>query len=150
MAAPRGELAFSWHHPTRSFLWLFCARGQVYFTRSDPIMPAHSGGARPGAGRKLGVLTRPTKEVFELRAAAAAQGWRALQVIIALAENAKAEAVRLAAAKELLDRGFGKTVQPYSHSGNIRFTHEQALAEIERRANAELGITAEPRFKLNS
>jgi hypothetical protein len=113
-------------------------------------MGNNSGGARPGAGRKPGSLSRPSKEVFELRAAAASYGWQALRIIAEIATKSKSDANRLAACKELLDRGFGKTVQPYTHSGNIRFTHEQALAEIERRANAELGITTEPRFKLDS
>lgn len=108
------------------------------------------GGARPGAGRPKGLLSKPTQEVFELRAAAAAYGWQALKIIAEIATKSKSDSNRLAACRELLDRGYGRTVQPYTHTGNIRFTHEQALAEIERRANAELGITTEPRFKLDS
>jgi hypothetical protein len=108
---------------------------------SSHYTPPSRGVARPGAGRPKGTLQRPTKEVFELRAAAASLGWQALRTIAKLAKGAQSEAVQLAACKEILDRGFGRTVQPYTHTGNIKFTHEQALAEIERRANRELGIT---------
>ena len=63
------------------------------------------GGKRPGAGRPLGSpnrLTRPLKEAAALHAA------DSLGALIHLRDNAESEAVRLNAAVEILNRGFGR------------------------------------------
>ena len=72
------------------------------------------GGRREGAGRKLGV---PNKHTAEIRAVASQYG---PAIIAKLAEMsgvipgipAESETVRVAAMKELLDRGFGRATQP--------------------------------------
>jgi hypothetical protein len=61
------------------------------------------GGYRPGAGRPPGVPTPA-----HIRKRAVALGDQALGVVAALMEGADSEAVRLDAAKALLNLGFGQ------------------------------------------
>ncbi len=66
------------------------------------------GGARPGAGRPLGIpnrLARPLKE------AAAMYSEACLNTLVNLRDNALSEHVRLAAAMAILDRAHGKPRQ---------------------------------------
>jgi hypothetical protein len=67
-----------------------------------------AGGIRPGAGRPSGSKNKVTPEI---RAMAMKHCPAALDTIVHLATNAETEATRLAAAKELLDRAYGKPRQ---------------------------------------
>lgn len=69
---------------------------------------AKKGGARQGAGRPKGSTNKMTAE---LKALAQQHTAKALEVIVELAVNGEAETTRLAAAKEILDRGYGRTPQ---------------------------------------
>lgn len=62
-------------------------------------------GGKPGPGRPKGSIDKRKAEFIELCRANAP---KALQMMIDLASNAESEQVRLAATKELVDRGFGK------------------------------------------
>jgi len=71
-----------------------------------PIKPR--GGRRPGAGRKPGVPNRLTQDV---KALAAQYGPDALETLVRIMNQGESEQARIAAAKELLDRGFGRPAQ---------------------------------------
>lgn len=66
------------------------------------------GGARPGAGRPKGV---PNKITADIKALAQVHAPKAMRELARLAEHAESEAARVAAIKELFDRGFGKASQ---------------------------------------
>jgi hypothetical protein len=70
-----------------------------------PVERPNSGGRRPGSGRKKGTPNKVTVEIKEL---AQKYGPDAIAKLARLAT--KAESV--AAIKELLDRGYGRAVQP--------------------------------------
>lgn len=65
------------------------------------------GGARPGAGRKPGVVSAAKRE---LQSMAKDHAERALQVLAEVMESAESDAARVAAANAILDRGYGKPV----------------------------------------
>lgn len=69
------------------------------------------GGKREGAGRKIGVPNKATAEVKDL-----CRGYAPAVIaeLARLALNAISEQARVAASKELLDRAYGKAVQPQS------------------------------------
>lgn len=69
------------------------------------------GGARPRAGRKRGV---PNKVTVEIRAIARLHGEAAVKELVRLMTKSKSEMARIAAAKEILDRGYVKATQPLS------------------------------------
>lgn len=73
-----------------------------------------SGGKREGSGRKKGV---PNKVNADIRAAARRHTAKALEIISKLMIEGESEQVRLAAAKEIMDRGHGKPMQSVEHSG---------------------------------
>lgn len=66
------------------------------------------GGARPGAGRRKGA---PNKATADIRALAQVHAEDAMVELARLATEAESEAARVAAIKELFDRGFGKPKQ---------------------------------------
>ena len=71
-------------------------------------MPA---GAKPGerrGGRQKGTPNHATKELKEL---ARQHCGAALETIVQLMQSSENDQTRLAAAKELIDRGYGKAVQ---------------------------------------
>ncbi len=72
-----------------------------------------AGGRKKGTsktgGRKKGALNKTTAEIKKL---AQEHGVSSLEGIAKLAKSAENEGTRLAAYKELLDRGFGKARQP--------------------------------------
>lgn len=72
------------------------------------------GGARPGAGRPKGSMNKATADV---RALASVHGPLAIKELARLAVEAESEAARVAAIKELLDRGYGKSPQPLTGEG---------------------------------
>lgn len=66
------------------------------------------GGTRPGAGRPLGTpnkLTRPVKEL------AVSYGPDSIERLVQLRDSAESEQVQFAAARELLDRAYGRPRQ---------------------------------------
>ncbi len=63
------------------------------------------GGKREGAGRPLGSPNKLTRPVREL---AAAYGPDALYTLVEIMNHGESETARIAAAKELLDRGHGR------------------------------------------
>jgi hypothetical protein len=72
------------------------------------------GGKRTGAGRKVGAVTKATADI---KALAGQYTEAALAELGRLASNAQSEAARVAAIKELLDRGHGKSAQSLEVSG---------------------------------
>lgn len=82
------------------------------------------GGAREGAGRPPGApnkLTRPVKEL------AAEQGSASIERLVQLRDDADSEQVRFVAAKELLDRAYGRARQ------EIDLTGDQSIMVIVQR-----------------
>lgn len=64
----------------------------------------------PGSGRKAGSLNKATTEIKQI---AREQGPAAIKLLTDVMNNSKKpDALRMAAAKELLDRGYGRPVQP--------------------------------------
>ena len=66
------------------------------------------GGRRPGAGRPKGARNKVTADVM---AAAQVYTTEALKTLAYLMRNAEAEAARVAACREILDRAHGKPAQ---------------------------------------
>src|SRR5262245_48264061 len=66
---------------------------------------AQNGGKRPGAGRKRGVPNMATAEIKEIARQYAPE---AVGILANLMRKAQSEQARVAAAKEILDRGYGK------------------------------------------
>lgn len=66
------------------------------------------GGKRAGAGRPAGVPNKITADIKALAQVHAATAITQLATILTTSENDQA---RIAAAKELLDRGYGKSTQ---------------------------------------
>jgi phage tail sheath gpL-like len=62
-------------------------------------------------GRKKGV---PNKATREIKALAQKHGPEAIKTLINIMKTGKQEPARIAAAKELLDRAYGKSTQPIS------------------------------------
>jgi len=85
--------------------------------QSNLIKPR--GGRREGAGRPPGApnkLTRPVKEL------AAEQGLASIERLVQLRDDADSEQVRFAAAKELLDRAYGRARQEIDLTGDKSIT----------------------------
>lgn len=100
-------------------------------------MPA---GRKPGTpktgGRQKGT---PNKATADIKALAREHTPRAMEELARLATEAQSEAARVAAIKELLDRGYGKATQPISgdddappvrHALDTGRLSEAALREI--------------------
>ena len=75
---------------------------------------AGTGGKREGAGRKPGI---PNKATAEIKALAQVHAEIAIRELARLAVSAESEAARVAAIKELLDRGYGKSAQSVTGEG---------------------------------
>ena len=73
------------------------------------------GGSRPGAGRRKGSITKATADV---RLLAQQYGPDAMRELARLASKANSETARVAAIKELLDRGYGRSPQPLQVGGD--------------------------------
>lgn len=67
------------------------------------------GGKRPGAGRPKGSLTAAS---LNIAVVARQHGPEAINTLYKIMMNGENDANRIAAAKELLDRGYGKAPQP--------------------------------------
>ena len=93
------------------------------------------GGCRPGAGRPKGapnVITRPLKEL------AAQHGPDASQEVRRLMDKSRNDVVRLAAARELLDRGVGRPAQSVDLTTGPAFTLERETTAYLLELNAYL------------
>ncbi len=66
------------------------------------------GGARPGAGRKKGSRNKATADV---KALAQKYGAEAIDALASIMRKGDSDKAKAAAAKELLDRGYGKPHQ---------------------------------------
>ena len=67
-------------------------------------------------GRKAGVPNKATRDIREL---AQQHTGKAIEELSRLASHAESEAARVAAIKELLDRGYGKSKQPLEHDVGV-------------------------------
>lgn len=91
------------------------------------------GGQRPGAGRKKGVQNKATADI---KALAQQYGAQAIHTLFTLMQQADSAQAQIAAAKELLDRGYGKSVQSNEITGkdgeslNWAFSVARAGSEI--------------------
>ncbi len=70
---------------------------------------------KPGPGRPKGSRNKVT---MEIKALAEVHAEMAIGELARLAQSAESEAARVAAIKELLDRGFGKSPQSLLHQGD--------------------------------
>src|SRR6185295_9098676 len=91
-----------------------------FFKRHDmaPGVSTH-GGRREGSGRPAGALNKLTRPVKEL---ACEQGPESIARLVQLRDGAESEQVQFAAAKELLDRAYGKARQEIDVNGDRRVT----------------------------
>ena len=90
-------------------------------------------GSKPGerrGGRKKGV---PNKATAEIRTIASKYGPEAVRELARLATEAESEAARVAAIKELLDRGFGKSPQPLTGEDGGAIQHEVIRKIVDTR-----------------
>lgn len=74
-----------------------------------PAVPAAKKPRKPGSGRKKGSVNRTTQQMREL---AQQHGPDALQVLVGIMSFGASETARIAAAREVLDRAYGKVAQP--------------------------------------
>lgn len=72
-------------------------------------------------GRKTGgrVAGTPNKATADVRALASEHGPDAVRRLAHLMQHAESEAAQVSAAKELLDRAYGRPAQAIHHSGSI-------------------------------
>lgn len=76
------------------------------------------GGARKGAGRPIGGISKATRsQKATLSELARAHTSTALGVLVEVAKKGESESARVAAANALLDRAYGKPSQSHEHSG---------------------------------
>ena len=87
-------------------------------------------------GRPKGSRNKSTKDIKLL---AAPYGPEAIGVLAKLMHEGETHSVRVNAARELLDRGFGRASQPIEHSGqvDVAMTLDRL---IERRREQELAM----------
>jgi hypothetical protein len=76
-------------------------------------------------GKPKGTKNKSTVEIKEL---AQTYSSKALETLAAIMRNSDNDQARIAAAKELLDRGYGKVTQPMEHSGGLSLTLEQLVS----------------------
>src|SRR6187455_2351500 len=79
-------------------------------------------------GRKPGTPNKMTAEVREL---ARYHGSDAIQELARIALHSKTDQARVAAIKELLDRGYGKSPQAIEHSGSVGTTDLSGLSSAQ-------------------
>ncbi|MDR3448169.1 MAG: hypothetical protein P4M15_00190 [Alphaproteobacteria bacterium] len=90
-------------------------------------------------GKKTGgrVAGTPNKATAQIKTLAGAYSAEAVDILISVARNADSDAAKVAACRELLDRGHGKASQRLDVDANINAANnENALLEGRRRAAA--------------
>lgn len=89
---------------------------------------AQRGGARPGAGRKKGSVSKAKRD---LMAMAKDHAEAALGVLVSVAENKEAsDAARVSAATAILDRGYGKPRQAVDIEADVNLTPRPTVIEF--------------------
>ncbi|GBH27933.1 hypothetical protein [Burkholderia vietnamiensis] len=102
-------------------------------------------------GRKTGGRTKgtPNRATGELKALASQYGPEAIAALVTLMRHTDNDTTRLAAARELLDRGYGRPAQYNELSGpdgaalfpenpiNVRALSDEELTQIIRQGQAE-------------
>lgn len=91
-------------------------------------------GSKPGerrGGRQKGVKNATT---MDIKAVAALHGKAAIDKLVSLMNGADSEQVQVAAAREILDRAYGKAVQAIEGNMNVHVSHEEVLAKLENAA----------------
>jgi phage terminase small subunit len=91
---------------------------------------------KPGerfGGRQKGTRNKSTLEIREM---AQAHGPAAIRAAVKLMRNAESETARIAAINLLLDRGYGKAIQPQHHTGavghyDLSRVSDDALRQLE-------------------
>lgn len=86
---------------------------------------------RKTGGRKVGSTNKATKDI---RALAQKYTDRAIKRLVHIMDKAESEAAQAAAAKELLDRGHGKSKQPLEH--DVGEGLEDWLDQLAKRGGA--------------
>lgn len=80
------------------------------------------GGKRPGSGRPKGARNKVTAEIRELAQPYAPE---AITTLTRIMRRGESDAARVAAAKEILDRAFGKAAQTVHSTGeSVRYVIE--------------------------
>jgi hypothetical protein len=85
-------------------------------------------GSKPGerrGGRQAGT---PNKATADIKALAQVHGAKAVKELARLAVEAESESARVAAIKELLDRGYGKSAQKVDVAGALTLEQLVGLA----------------------
>lgn len=112
------------------------ARAKAAENRSK-ISTKRSGGRREGAGRPKGA---PNKDRRDIRAAAQKHGPAALAEIVRLMSEAESEQTRLAAAREVMDRAYGKAPQAHTgEGGEGPIKHQHAVTWLTQAEAQQLG-----------
>jgi len=88
------------------------------------------GGKRERAGRPKGARNKATAEV---KAMAQTYAPAAIKELARLSTGAESEAARVAASKEILDRAYGKPMQPVAANIDLRDTRK-----VDELSDAEL------------
>jgi len=87
-------------------------------------------GLPKSGGRKAGTLNKATRDIKEL---ARAHGPEVIEGLIRLFREADGDAARIAAAREILDRGYGKATQPIAGDDDmpaIKMVNELVLRGV--------------------
>lgn len=79
-------------------------------------MPRGSAPGERRGGRKKGT---PNKATAEIKEVARKHGAEAIKALVDLMKNAETEAAKVAACKEILDRGYGKAHQHNTNDTNL-------------------------------
>lgn len=99
--------------------------------KQSPPIKNGPGGKRPGAGRKKGVPNKATASIRDLAREYTADALNALTGV--LADKTEPAAARVAAAKEILDRGYGKAstvLQGDEDGGPVKLATEIRLIGV--------------------
>lgn len=83
---------------------------------AEPKIGKNRGNA--GKGRPPGALNKATAEIKD---AARKHGPEALRVLVKLMKDAASEQAKIAAAKEVLERAYGKATQPIGEDPDMPF-----------------------------
>lgn len=75
-----------------------------------------------GKGRPKGALNKSTREVKQI---AQQHGPAAIRHLVRLMTKAESEQAQIAAAKEILDRAYGKSTQPVGEDPDMPFTSKE-------------------------
>ncbi len=91
----------------------------------------------PGSGRQAGT---PNKATADVRAIAREYGARVIEGLWAIFTTSENDATRIAAGREILDRGYGRPRQGIDLAWNLALLSDEQLDQLERL----MTIMAEP------